>query len=188
MAEGHEPLRLVVVVAHGAASRSRSVIADWFVAQAQRHPDFEVEVIDLADHEVPSSLRRDASLEALVPVLEAADAFVFVTAEYNHGYPGGLKNFIDAYRHEWWGKVTAFVSYGGRSGGLRAVEQLRQVVIEQHMVSIRDSLSFDTARHPADAAFPLDPSTEQAAAALLDQLSWWAGALRSQRAQSPYKP
>ena len=187
MADATQALRLVVVVANGAASRSRWVIADWFVAQARRHPDFEVDVIDLADHELPSSLHRDTALEALVPLLEAADAFAFVTPEYNHGYPGGLKNFIDAYRHEWWGKVAAFVSYGGRSGGLRAVEQLRQVIVEQHMVSIRDSLSFDTARHPADAEFPLDPSTTQAAAALLDQLSWWAGALRSQRAQSPYK-
>jgi NAD(P)H-dependent FMN reductase len=188
MMDPREALRLVVVVAHGTVSRSRSVIADWFVAQARRHPDFTVEVIDLADHEVPSTLHRDSALESLVPVLEAADAFVFVTAEYNHGYPGGLKNFIDAYRHEWWGKVAGFVSYGGRSGGLRAVEQLRQVIIEQHMVSIRDSLSFDTARHPAEAAFPLDPSTAQAAAALLDQLSWWATALRTQRLQSPYKP
>jgi NAD(P)H-dependent FMN reductase len=188
MADPREGLRLVVVVAHGKASRSRSVIADWFVTQARRHPDFAVEVIDLADHEVPSTLHRDAALESLVPVLEAADAFVFITAEYNHGYPGGLKNFIDAYRHEWWGKVAGFVSYGGRSGGLRAVEQLRQVIIEQHMVSIRDSLGFDTARHPAEEAFPFDPSTAQAAAALLDQLSWWATALRNQRLQSPYKP
>jgi NAD(P)H-dependent FMN reductase len=188
MADPREPLRLVVVIADGAVSRSRAVIADWFVAQAGRHPDFAVEVIDLAEHAVPSTLHRDSALESLVPVLEAADAFVFITPEYNHGYPGGLKNFIDAYRHEWWGKVAAFVSYGGRSGGLRAVEQLRQVIIEQHMVSIRDSLSFDTARHPAEDAFPRDPSTTQAAAALLDQLSWWATALRTQRLQSPYKP
>jgi NAD(P)H-dependent FMN reductase len=187
MADPREPLRLVVVIADGAVSRSRAVIADWFVAQAGRHPDFAVEVIDLAEHAVPSTLHRDSALESLVPVLEAADAFVFITPEYNHGYPGGLKNFIDAYRHEWWGKVAAFVSYGGRSGGLRAVEQLRQVIAEQHMVSVRDSLSFDTARHPAEVAFPSDPSTAPAAAALLDQLSWWATALRTQRLQSPYK-
>lgn len=183
-----EPLRLVIVVASGAPSRSRAVISGWFTEQAGRHPDFAVELIDLAEHEVPQDLRRTAELEALVPALEAADAFVFVTPEYNHGYPGGLKNFIDAYRREWLGKVAGFVSYGGRSGGSRAVEQLRQVVVEQHMISIRDSLGFDTARHPASAEFPVDPSTDQAALAMLDQLSWWAGALREQRRHSPYKP
>jgi NAD(P)H-dependent FMN reductase len=186
--ESARPLQLVVVAASGAASRSRPVIASWFVEQARQHPDFAVEVIDLAEYEVPQTLARTARHLALAPLLDAADAFVFVTAEYNHGYPGGLKNFIDAYRHEWLGKVAGFVSYGGRSGGLRAVEQLRQVIVEQHMVSIRDSLSFDTARHPAEATFPVDPSTAEAAAALLDQLSWWATALRNQRLQTPYKP
>ncbi|MGI8880547.1 MAG: NADPH-dependent FMN reductase [Jatrophihabitans sp.] len=181
-------LRLVIVVASGAVSRSGPAIASWFLQQAEGHPDFELDVVDLATiGPLPHTLERTPELVGVAPRLGAADAFVFVTPEYNHGYPGGLKNFLDIYRHEWWGKPAAFVSYGGRSGGLRAVEQLRQVIVEQHMVTIRDSLSFDTARLPADVRFPPDPSTAEAAAAMLDQLSWWASALHAQREQHPYK-
>jgi NAD(P)H-dependent FMN reductase len=182
------PLTLLVVVASGAPSRSGPAIATWFGDQAARHPDFAVDVIDLAEVDLPSNLIRSPEHEALVPRIGAADAFVFITPEYNHGYPGGLKNFIDMYRREWLGKACAFVSYGGRSGGLRAVEQLRQVVIEQHMVSIRDSLGFDTVRNPITSPFAGDPGLAQAASAMLDQLSWWAGALRAQRQLIPYKP
>ncbi len=181
-------LRLVVVVSSGAVTTSGPVIATWFLEQALRHPDFDLDVVDLATiGPLPHTLERTPALAEVAPRLGMADAFVFITPEYNHGYPGGLKNFLDIYRHEWWGKPAAFVSYGGRSGGLRAVEQLRQVIVEQHMVTIRDSLSFDTARLPADVPFPSDPSTSEAAAAMLDQLSWWASALRTQRELHPYK-
>ena len=67
---------------------------------------------------------------------------VIVTAEYNHAYPGDLKTAIDAVRRPWYGKPIAFVVYGGRSGGLRAAEQLRLVFGELHAVTIRDTLGF----------------------------------------------
>ena len=180
-------LRLVVISASGAPSRSRPVLLEWITAQARRHPDFEVDVVDLDEIDVPDTLARNEELQRLVPLLDAADAFVFVTAEYNHGYPGGLKNFLDCYRREWLGKAVAFVSYGGRSSGLRAGEQLRQVIVEQHMVSVRDSIGFDTARRSIADVLAGDPSLGEAASAMLDQLSWWASALRNQRQLSPYK-
>src|SRR5260370_35845557 len=83
--------------------------------------------------------------------MSKADAFVVVTPEYNHGYPGALKSLIDAVSAEWHAKPVAFVSYGGISGGLRAVEQLRQVFAELHTVTIRDSGSFAGAWEPFDA-------------------------------------
>ena len=60
--------------------------------------------------------------------MDAADAFVFVTPEYNHGYPASLKNAIDYLHHEWRYKPVGFVSYGGVAAGTRSVEQLQQVV------------------------------------------------------------
>ena len=60
--------------------------------------------------------------------MEAADAFVFVTPEYNHGYPASLKNAIDYLNQEWRYKPVGFVSYGGVAAGTRSVEQLQQVV------------------------------------------------------------
>jgi hypothetical protein len=77
-----------------------------------------------------------------VPPIDAADAFVVVTPEYNHSYPASLKHAIDMAHGEWNTKPVAFVSYGGISGGLRAVEALRLVFAELHATTIRDTVSF----------------------------------------------
>ena len=74
--------------------------------------------------------------------LDAADAFLVVTPEYNHSFPAPLKELVDGYGTEWHAKPVAFVSYGGISGGLRAVEHLRGVFAELHTVGVRDTVSF----------------------------------------------
>ena len=111
-----------------------------------------------------------------------------VTPEYNHGYPASLKQAIDLAHHQWQAKPVAFVSYGGISGGLRAVEQLRQVFAELHATTVRDTVSFHLAHGAFDATGePVDttgPAT--AAKTLLDQLTWWAAALRTARTTHPY--
>jgi NAD(P)H-dependent FMN reductase len=117
-----------------------------------------------------------------------ADAFVVVTPEYNHGYPAALKELIDSAGEEWYAKPVAFVSYGGVSGGLRAVEQLRQVFAELHVVSIRDSVSFQNAWQVFDAnGCPADPDRcSGQMSRMLAKLHWWATALRIAREKSPY--
>jgi NAD(P)H-dependent FMN reductase len=106
-----------------------------------------------------------------------------VTPEYNHGYPASLKQAIDLPRDQWHRKPVAFVSYGGVGGGLRAVEQLRQVFAELHSVTMRDSVSFHMAWEHFDESGALrQPARHNAAAtAMLDQLVWWATALRAAR-------
>ena len=118
----------------------------------------------------------------------AADAFVVITPEYNHGYPGPLKTAIDSVGSEWHAKPVGFICYGGRSGGLRAVEQLRGVFAELHTVTVRETVSF----HGASAQFDQDGVPRQAEAVntaagiLLDQLAWWACTLREARLVHPY--
>ena len=109
---------------------------------------------------------------------------MIVTAEYNHAYPGDVKTAIDAVRRPWYAKPVGFVVYGGRSGGLRAAEQLRLVFGELHAVTIRDSLGFR--EEDFTDGEPADPTTNAAAAALLRQLAWWARSLRDARADTPY--
>ncbi len=109
-----------------------------------------------------------------------------MTPEYNHGYPAALKQAIDLAYEQWFAKPVAFVSSGGIVGGLRAVEQLRQVFAELHAVTIRDTVSF----HGPDAAFDGSGETRDAAAeaalkVMLDRLTWWASALRATREQEP---
>ncbi|MGW5737137.1 MULTISPECIES: NADPH-dependent FMN reductase [Streptomyces] len=188
------PLRVAVIVGSNREGRFGPIVADWLLARIQEHGDFEVDVIDLADSHLPTSLSFNPSPETLAelgkvtPKLAAADAFVVLTPEYNHSYPASLKSLIDWHNAEWQAKPLAFVSYGGLSGGLRAVEHLRPVFAELHTMTIRDTVSFHNAGGQfADDGTHKDPTAANAAAkSMLDQLHWWAWALRSAKEVRPY--
>ena len=108
---------------------------------------------------------------------------------HNRSYPAPLKSLIDSVGAEWQAKPVAFVSYGGVSGGLRAVEQLRQVFAELHAMTIRDCVSFAAAWEHFDGTGALiNPErSERAMATMLGRLRWWAAALRAARAAEPYE-
>ncbi|MGV9297100.1 NADPH-dependent FMN reductase [Amycolatopsis sp. NPDC003676] len=180
------PVRLTVLVGSAREGRFAPTVVRWFTRQADRHGGFEVDVIDVAEISLPLAMNGEGAAPVAAR-LEAADAFVVVTPEYNHSYPAALKNVLDWFRGEWHAKPVAFVSYGGISGGLRAVEHLRPVFAELHAVTIRETVSF----HGAHGRFgedgePVDPSVEAAAKALLDQLEWWARALQDARLVRAY--
>ncbi|WP_405653356.1 NADPH-dependent FMN reductase [Streptomyces sp. RK9] len=188
------PVKVAVIVGSNREGRFGPVVAEWLLARVRAHEGFEADLIDLADVDLPTSLSFRPSVEVIAeldkvtPKLAEADAFVVLTPEYNHSYPASLKNVIDWHRDEWQAKPVALVSYGGISGGLRAVEHLRQVFAELHMVTVRDTVSF----HNAGALFDdegahRDPSVAEAAAkGMLDQLHWWAWALRSAKETRSY--
>ncbi|WP_410570223.1 NADPH-dependent FMN reductase [Amycolatopsis sp. cmx-4-61] len=190
------PLRVAVIVGSVRGGRFGPVVANWVAAAADAHGDFVADVVDLAEADLPLAMPAfgaeppaavAAEAAKVTPRLEAADAFVVVTPEYNHSYPASLKNAIDWHRPEWRAKPVAFVSYGGISGGLRAVEHLRPVFAELHAVTIRETVSF----HGAQACFgedgvPNDDAAGVAAKAMLDQLGWWARSLAEARAARPY--
>ncbi|MBF6349352.1 MULTISPECIES: NADPH-dependent FMN reductase [Nocardia] len=181
------PLRLEVIIASIRPQRFAPVVADWFVRTARTRPEFDTGVIDLLHTPLPPDLSETPETERFRQRLATADAFVAVTSEYNHGYPASLKTALDSAKHEWRAKPIGFVSYGGLSGGLRAVEQLRQVVAEIHMVSVRESVSFHRARKQFDAEGNTDngPAID-AAERMLTQLAWWAGASAVARDSDPY--
>ena len=108
-------------------------VAHWFAGEARQRPDLLVDVVDLAEVDIPAVLpmRHTPEVQAYAERIDRADAFVVVTPEYNHSYPASLKQAIDVLNAPWRRKPVAFVSYGGLSGGLRAVEHLRQVFAER---------------------------------------------------------
>jgi NAD(P)H-dependent FMN reductase len=169
------PLRLALLTRNLEPGRFGTLVTRWFVREVERAGDFKLDLVDLSV--VPPACLPDR--------IDEADAVVIVTAEYNHAYPGDLKTAIDVVRRPWYAKPVAFVVYGGRSGGLRAAEQLRLVFAELHAVTIRDTLGFHEADFTADGE-PTDPTTPAAAAAQLAQLAWWSRPLRDARVQSPY--
>ncbi|MEU1015729.1 NAD(P)H-dependent oxidoreductase [Streptomyces sp. NPDC005898] len=188
------PLRVAVIVGSNREGRFGPTVAEWLLARVRERSDLTVDVVDLAEVDLPTSLSFRPStavsteLAKVTPKLAAADAFIVLTPEYNHSYPASLKSVIDWHKGEWQAKPVAFVSYGGLSGGLRAVEHLRPVFAELHTVTIRDTVSF----HNAGALFDdagrhRDPAAADAAAkAMLDQVAWWGWALRKAKADRPY--
>ncbi|WP_306336950.1 NADPH-dependent FMN reductase [Streptomyces sp. KL118A] len=188
------PLHLAVIVGSTRDGRFGPTVGDWFTALAERHAGFTLDVIDVADLELPADhpdwgTERTPALTALAERVDAADAYVVITPEYNHSFPAALKHFIDLHRSEWEAKPVGFVSYGGAGGGLRAVEQLRLVFAELHCATVRDVVSFHNAwDHFGENGRAHDENGAVGAAkVLLDQLAWWAKALHTARAEHPYR-
>nr|AAR16419.1 putative reductase LndZ4 [Streptomyces globisporus] len=179
--------RLAVMVASARPGGAGQTVAKWFLGQAEEHGYSEVDVISLAEAALPvvtgASGRGGPGRR-----VDAAEGFVVVTPEHNHSFPALLKNAVDWYRREWYAKPVAFVSYGGISGGLRAVEQLRLVFAELHAPTMRDSVSFHRVWEQFDeAGRPGDPvGCGHAAKTMLDQLDWWTRSLTEARAKRPY--
>lgn len=166
MSEKHT---LVIIVGSVREGRFGPVVASWVAEQARVHGGFNVEVVDLADVEIPLSLPaappkfvgdsypRPEAMAPLTSRLEEAEAFILVTPEYNHSYPASLKAAIDWHFTQWTAKPVAFVSYGGATGGRHAVLHLENVLTELHAVTIRDGLAFPNYFTAWQDGRPLDP-------------------------------
>lgn len=195
MWDERERLRLVILVGATRQGRFGLAAAEWLASRARLRKDFEVDVIDLATAWLPDlmtadpAVSRPSAVRDLSPWLDAADAFAVITPEYRHGYPASLKNAIDWYDREWHAKPVGFLSYGGPSGGLCAVAQLRQVFAESHAVTVSETVSFHDydKRWGPDGALLDTEDCRRDAVAMLDRLGWWARALCRARAREPYR-
>ncbi|WP_306303407.1 NADPH-dependent FMN reductase [Microtetraspora niveoalba] len=187
---------MAIIIGSTRRGRFGPTVAGWFAARARRRGDLDVDLVDLAQADLPQTLTDHeepvpARVRALSPRLTAADAFAVVTPEYNRSFPAPLKTAIDWYHEEWQAKPVTFVAYGRDSGGLHAVDQLRQVFTEVHAVAIRDVITLPRYwdLFAADGTWPKATAECNAAATTaLDRLVWWAGALRDARARRPYSP
>lgn len=172
------PLNLGLIYGSTRPGRFCDTVAGWVAERVSEDGRFALNHID----------PQAADPAALTAKIESADAFIVATPEYNHSFPAPLKELIDAAKAEWETKPVAFVSYGGVSGGLRAVEHLRGVFAELHAVGIRDSVSFASAWEQFDAEGRLrHPQRAESGMRLaLNRLAWWALALRNAREARPY--
>ncbi|HEY2857817.1 MAG TPA: NAD(P)H-dependent oxidoreductase [Terracidiphilus sp.] len=179
----NDPIKVAIIYGSTRPGRFCDTVVRWTVERVSAGGHFLADVIDPAQ---PGAPGENASIRQQ---LAEADAFIVVTPEYNHGYPAPLKALIDASGKEWQAKPVAFVSYGGISGGLRAVEQLRLVFAELHTVTVRDSVSFAGAWEQFNAEGSLlNPERPQRSMeAMLERLAWWAAALRNARLASPFQ-
>src|SRR5271170_7072208 len=183
---------LTIIIGSTRPGRAGLPIAQWFAARAKDHGGFDVHLVDLAELDLPlldepnhPRLRqytrqhtRDWSA-----IVDAADAFVIVTPEYNYGYPASVKNAIDYLHQEWLHKPVGFVSYGGVAAGTRAVQQLKQVVTTLRMLPVFESVNipFHSQFIDEEGQVQANEIMELAAGAMLDELRRTEEALRSLR-------
>lgn len=166
----------------------------WIHQIASRRDDMETEVVDLLDYPLPlfNDPRPPIYVPSSNPVAQrlsakmaSFDGYIFVTAEYNHGPSGVLKNAIDHLFPELGRKPAAFVGYGG-VGAARAVEQLRLILIELRAAPLRDAVHIGLAELRGlhtDKSFDDFPHLAQSAGTMLDQLAWWARTLAQGRTE-----
>jgi NAD(P)H-dependent FMN reductase len=183
---------LTVIVGSIRPGRAGAPIAEWFIDRARSHGGFDVEVADLAEIRLP--LMEEPNHPRLRQYIhphthewsariDRADAVVFVTPEYNYGYPATLKNAFDYLHNEWKDKPAGFVSYGGVAAGTRAVQQFKQVITTVKMVPVFESVNIPFhAQFIRDGQFHANDVLEQSATAMLDELLRLDGALRPLRA------
>lgn len=192
-----KPLKIHVIIGSTRQNRFSEKPAQWIFEQAKKLPDVEVELIDLRDYQLPffdepmspsmskGQYQNDVAKKWAKKVAEA-DAYIMVTAEYNHGYPAVLKNAIDYVYAEWNKKAVGFLSYGS-VGGARAIEQLRQVAIEVQLAPIRQSIHLPNEVYLAvlNENEEVEPNAlaqmDDVAKKFLDQLTWWGRALKAAR-------
>jgi NAD(P)H-dependent FMN reductase len=189
-------LSLQVIIASTRPNRAGIAVGEWFVVQAERHGAFAVEKVDLAAIALPMfdeprhpRLRQyeHEHTRRWSEIVDRADAYVFVTPEYDHGAPPSLVNALDYLVHEWGYKPVGFVSYGGVSGGVRAVDMLKQIVTALKMMPMFESviIPFFTQHLDRDRHLFAPPTVqEDAAVVMLNELLRWAAALKPMREHS----
>lgn len=185
-------LKLAVIIGSTRPERFGDKPAKWIFDELKTQPGVVAELLDLRDYPMPfydesgSVAALDGKYSSEVGLkwahkINEFDGYVIVTPEYNHGYSAVLKNALDYAYTEWNKKPVAFVAYGGVAGA-RAVEQLRQVVAELQMVSLRQAVHIPDfwTRTNADGTFKsdgLDGKKDE----MFENLLWWAKALKVAR-------
>lgn len=188
-------LKVKVIIGSTRQGRFGDKPAAWMAGEAAMRPDMDVEVLDLRDYQLPffdeavspsykSEPYKNEAVARWTAKVADGDAFIIVAPEYNHGYTAVLKNALDYVYQEWNNKAVAFVTYGSAMGA-RSVEQLREVAVELQMAPIRNAIHMPydviVAGGKGAAATELFAPYADRAKGLLEQLAWWAKALKAAR-------
>jgi NAD(P)H-dependent FMN reductase len=185
--------KLEVILTSTREQRQGPAVASWFMERATEHGKFELSLIDLYEVGLPlldepnHPAKRQYQHEHTKrwsAIVAAADAYVFVVPEYNHGMPPSLLNALDYVWHEWCYKPAGFVGYGGISGGLRSIEFAKPLLTAVNVMPIPESVSlpFFTHQIGADGKFEPGDGPRAKATGMLDALLRWSNALAAMRA------
>ena len=187
-----EQLKLAVIIVSTRPGRVGPTVAQWFFDTATDHGQFAVELVDLKDINLPVfdepkhprfGEYTHEHTKVWSAIVKRSDAFVFVTPEYDYFTPPSLVNAIIYLFHEWMRKPAAFVSYGGISGGVRAVQAIKPLLTSVKVMPLPEAVSIPfMSNHIENGVFKSTDGFAQSAKALLDELHRWAFALKPMRA------
>jgi NAD(P)H-dependent FMN reductase len=179
-----------LVVIHGVKDEEAqdAVLLKWvtdvLAQRAEFEPWFMGPAVLLAKPDKVTAIQRQERLRHLAE----ADAFLIITSQLSDVYHAGLRALIDEVSVHWHARPVAFIGYGGASGGLCAIDHLRQVLCEQHAVPVGNYVSFTDPWSLIDEVGQVR-QTDQARlpmARMLVELNWWASTLKAAREQMPY--
>jgi NAD(P)H-dependent FMN reductase len=185
-------LKLQVILCSTRPGRVGSSVAKWFVEFAAKHEGFDTNLIDLADFNLPvydepqhprlQNYQHEHTKRWSASVSKA-DAYVFVTPEYNYCPPSSFVNALDYVYNEWNYKPCGFVSYGGISGGMRAVQVEKQLVTTLKMMPMVEGVAVPMVATllDEDKVFTSNQYIDNSAQTMLDELHKWAVALKPMR-------
>jgi NAD(P)H-dependent FMN reductase len=186
-------INVAIIIGSTRPGRVGEAVAQWVYDLAGQRSDAQFDLVDirdfhlpLLDEPVPPSQGKYSQphTKAWAAKIDAFDAFVFVTPEYNHGISGALKNALDFLYREWNNKAAGFVGYGS-AGGTRAVESLRLVMGELQIADVRNQVALSLYTDFENfTEFKPAPHHEKSLHNMLDQLIAWGGALRTVREKS----
>jgi NAD(P)H-dependent FMN reductase len=183
---------LRIIIGSTRPGRIGPSIGAWIAERAREHGGFDVQVTDLAELNLPLldepshprlrqyTKQHTKDWSALV---DASDAFIFVTPEYNYGFNAALKNAIDYLFHEWQRKAAGIVSYGGVSAGTRAAQMLKQVITALKIMPVPEAVNIPfVAKHlDEDKRFKSTELIDASATAMLDEVQRWTESLAALR-------
>ena len=184
--------KLKIIVASTRPGRKGPILASWIREVAEGHPQFSVEVLDMADINLPfldephhPRLQKyeHQHTKDWSRMVDEADAFIMVIPEYNFGFSAPLKNALDFLFNEWAHKPVGLVSYGGVSAGTRAVQMLKQVLTALKMMPITESVNipFFTKHINDEDKFIAEEGLTASAEGMLRELLRWTEALKPMR-------
>jgi NAD(P)H-dependent FMN reductase len=179
--------KLQTIIVSTRPGRIGPAIANWFHDFAKAHGKFDAELIDLADFNLPiydephHPMRRQYVQEHTKKwsaSVNAADAFVFVTPEYNYSPPPAFVNALDYLFWEWQYKPVGLVSYGGVSGGLRSAQAAKLQLTTLKMMPIPEGVALPNVyQQLKDGKFEANELNIQGAQSVLNELIGWTDAL-----------
>lgn len=187
-------MKLLVIIASTRPGRLGGEVGKWIEDYAKQNSDFEVEVADLAELNlpfldeplIPSMANGNYSndhTKTWSKTVNAADAFVIVTPEYNYSMPASIVNAIDFLHKEWAYKPVSFVGYGVL-GAARAIQVEKQLVVGFNMMPINKWVELVGVFAPVMTKFEAIEKHEQSASIMLQELHKWAAALLPMRSES----